>query len=539
MSEINNIYPNEIELDDEMNIDDSEAEDSTTISEQSIMIKIDAFQKIYKSTKCVCKLKIIINGSTSFGIGFFCYIPSKEITVLLTNNHVINGKYLKNEKKIKYIKETNGKQQEKIINLETKRYMYTNKKLDVTVIEILDEDLIDDVIEIDEKYIKNKVFENEHVFNIQFPHGEMMNASFGKIIKANKNNYLFEYDAGTEAGSSGSPILSVDSSKLIGMHKGTKKGMDKNNKLNIGIYLDVIINNLPQYQFIRNKNTIKCIYYIKKEDINKDIQIYNNENNIEKDIISYNIYREDELKQKPIDGKYRFLKEGKYYIYYYFNDAVKDLSKMFSDCTSLTKIYINSFPYSKIEKIFKIFNGCSSLTEIKFSQSFNTENIQNMSNMFNYCMSLEEINLSSFKTENVSNMSGMFNYCKSLKELNISSFNTEKVEDMSYLFNGCQALKTINLSKFNTKSVETFSYMFSSCKSLEKLDLSNFNINNATQMTSMFSGCKFLKDINLSTFNTQNKVKINDMFLDCSSLKNIDKCKDKKILEEFERTKEK
>ena len=58
-------------------------------------------------------------------------------------------------------------------------------------------------------------------------------------------------------------------------------------------------------------------------------------------------------------------------------------------------------------------------------------------------------------------------------------------------------------------------------------------------MTSMFSGCKFLTEINLSSFNTQNKVKINDMFLDCSSLKNIDKCKDKKILEEFKRTKEK
>ena len=79
MSEINNIYPNEIELDDEMNIDDSEAEDSTTISEQSIMIKIDAFQKIYKYTKCVCKLNITINDSTYYGIGFFSIYLQKNL----------------------------------------------------------------------------------------------------------------------------------------------------------------------------------------------------------------------------------------------------------------------------------------------------------------------------------------------------------------------------------------------------------------------------------------------------------------------------
>ena len=52
--------------------------------------------------KCICK--IYKNGET--GTGFFCKIPypnqSKLLTVLITNNHVLNENDLKNNNKIRF-----------------------------------------------------------------------------------------------------------------------------------------------------------------------------------------------------------------------------------------------------------------------------------------------------------------------------------------------------------------------------------------------------------------------------------------------------
>ena len=91
--------------------------------------------------------------------------------VLITNYHVIDEEFLKNEKKlILYIVE-NEIEKEKILDLKIKRTIVTSKSLDVTMIEILDEDLIDSYFEYDEDAVKDKEFLNEPVFNLQFPKG--------------------------------------------------------------------------------------------------------------------------------------------------------------------------------------------------------------------------------------------------------------------------------------------------------------------------------------------------------------------------------
>ena len=51
--------------------------------------------------------------------------------------------------------------------------------------------------------------------------------------------------------------------------------------------------------------------------------------------------------------------------------------------------------------------------------SFNTTNVKNMSLMFSGCSSLQSINLSSFNTTNVEYMSFMFDGCSSLKKENV------------------------------------------------------------------------------------------------------------------------
>lgn len=548
-------------LEDEEIFDDI-IEDST-INEQSVIFNANILEKGRKLLRCVCKIKTNIENKISFGTGFFCYIPPKQMMVLITNNHVIDDKYLKDNKNITFFREINGEQEERVIYLQSDRFTYTDKNLDVTIIEIIDEDFIEDCFEIDENYIKNKEFKGKSVFNLQFPKGESLQLSFGKILFTNSEKIRFVYDAGTEAGSSGSPIF-TEGLKVIGIHKGTSKFIYRNKKINIGLYMDNIIKILPN-QKQRNPNIIKCIYSIKKEDINKDIKIYDNENNIENYIKSYTIYREDEKKKRPIDGVYKFPKEGKYYIIYDFKDSVKDLSNMFLDCVCLEKVFIHSFPNNKIETMSDMFHGCFSLEEIHFF-SFETKNVKTMSNMFYICHSLEQINLSSFNTENVTNMSEMFSGCSSLTDINVSSFNTEKVKNLSRMFKDCYKLREIDISSFNTENVTNMlgmfqqckkireinfpnlfnaknasdlSFMFEGCKSLEKLDLSKFTINYETKMEGMFRNCRNLNEIIFPTLKANNNnisIQIEEIFLNCSSLKVIKNCNEKNIIEEFEKS---
>ena len=71
------------------------------------------------------------------GTGFFVKIPYKSIllTVLITTNQVINTDDIQDKRNISIC--LNNDKKIKIIKLDENRIMYTNEKLDITIIEIL------------------------------------------------------------------------------------------------------------------------------------------------------------------------------------------------------------------------------------------------------------------------------------------------------------------------------------------------------------------------------------------------------------------
>ena len=79
------------------------------------------------------------------------------LPVFITNNHIIN-KELFNEKIQIKIKEEKNK---KYINLNKNRKKYTNEKYDITIIEIIEEDNINNYLELDDK-ILNDIINNEN-----------------------------------------------------------------------------------------------------------------------------------------------------------------------------------------------------------------------------------------------------------------------------------------------------------------------------------------------------------------------------------------
>ena len=86
---------------------------------------------------CICK---IYKDNGAIGTGFFCEIPFNNnlLKVLITNNHVLNENEIENNKiiNISIINKEKKKEEIKKIKIDNIRKKYTNKELDITIIEI-------------------------------------------------------------------------------------------------------------------------------------------------------------------------------------------------------------------------------------------------------------------------------------------------------------------------------------------------------------------------------------------------------------------
>ena len=575
-----------IDIDEFDNIsEDIDLSENNIINQDNKIFNFHIIQKIMNANleNKICKIIIECNDIKMTGTGFFCHILSKEMKVLITNNHVINQDFLNKERKLVFIIEIEGKENKMEINLDYERFKYTNEVIDFTIIEIIEEDNIQSFFEIDENLFEIDENKNIQIFSMQFPKGENLQISFGNIIKKSiksknpeNNSSFFAYNIGTEQGSSGSPIISENNLRVIGLHKGSLKHKVNNEKINVGIYLTKVIESIPKKIFQINENVIYCKYDVSNHEVDneKKLQIFNNKNNIEMYFKTIIVNKNEEEKEKIKNGKYIFNKKGYNFIEYHIDENVYnlDLSYLFSDCNCLKEVSISSlfnieitnmahmfennsllekitfsssFDSPKVEDMSYMFHGCKNLKEVNL-ESFNTKNVKNMSNMFNNCSSLEklditnfntenvtdmssmfefckfkEIDLKSFDTKNVKNMSKMFNNCSKLKELDLKNFNTEKVEDMSEMFKGCESLIEINLESFNTKNVKKMSGVFGLCCCLKKLDLTNFNTENVKDMSGMFNYCESLEILDISSFNTENVEDFSMMFLGCKNLEKI------------------
>lgn len=155
-------------------------------------------------------------------------------------------------------------------------------------------------------------------------------------------------------------------------------------------------------------------------------------------------------------------------------------NESFANCTSITRTDYWFSAFKRLETISgldflntsnviymeSMFSDCSRLTSLNVN-SFNTENVTNMNNMFFGCSSLTSLDLSNFKTDNVTDMGGMFMECTNLSNLDLSGFNTNQVSNMVAMFYHCSNLTTIYVgSAWSTASVTGSNDMFFDCPSL-------------------------------------------------------------------------
>ena len=218
---------------------------------------------------CICKIKI----NDEFGTGFFCKIPfeaNETKNFLVTNYHVFDSNYYKTNTKINLL--LNDEKEVKIIDLTKPRIVYFNQENDITLIELNKNDNIKFFLELDDNLFRDNseiIYESKSIYTLQYPQGRNAVVSYGLLVSI--NDFEIKHICSTEKGASGSPILNLETNKVIGIHKECSIF----NQSNFGTFLKH-----PLIDFIqKNKNKIK---------VNKDIN---------------NFYKQIDKKKKNIKMK--------------------------------------------------------------------------------------------------------------------------------------------------------------------------------------------------------------------------------------------
>ena len=215
---------------------------------------------LYKVCRSICKIIYPNNVGTGFFIKLFK--NGKPLLLLMTNEHVITKNMIENKQTI----DVYYNNQKKKINITLdrhkryiRRYNYIN--IDCTIVEIIKEDNINEdyflLPNIDFKDYNYNQLKNKKVYIVQFPLGKEMKYSKGEITNIDK--YEFTHLAGTEHGSSGSPIFLEQTTKVIGIHKAA----NNDEKENYGDFIFPVINilntkkNMNEYNKIYPKKIIK------------------------------------------------------------------------------------------------------------------------------------------------------------------------------------------------------------------------------------------------------------------------------------------
>ena len=481
---------------------------------------------LYNITKSLCKIVIQSIKEEVFGIGFFIYIKlDKKIPCLMTNFKYITKKLIDSKETIAIQLEN-----KKVINIkldEKDRFIkHLIQVTNITIIEILDSDFINNNIEIlnYELNIDYEKYLNRNIFLLHFSLDEHDYFTMGQIIHI--KDFEFEHSINENKNYSGCPIILTENKTIIGISE------DKNGINNFGLFIHEILKELDKEKK-NNENGNKYNLFFKKESQTyneKSLLLNNQEINLQNenmhDKISIKYIKFDDDDKIKIFGK-EFIENNKSNFKIIINNIEKEL------CEYLDNIEVKKFDQNIIEielqqineptNLSHMFSGCKNLYSLENSSNLNLSKVTNMNNMFFGCSNLSFIsNTSNWDTSNVRNMGDMFSGCSTISSLpDISKFDTSNVTNLSYMFSGCESLSYLpDISKWDTSNVTNLSYLFYWCKSLTYLpDISKWNINNVTDMSWMFFECSSLTELpKLGIWKTNKVVDMNHMFYGCSSL---------------------
>jgi len=276
-------------------------------------------------------------------------------------------------KLILYNKEQNIEKKIRIDEFRKKLTILNEEEgIDITIIEIKpNRDKINNFLEIDDKILELECI-RKSIYILHYPKDKLL-VSYG-LIKDILDGKTINHFCNTENGSSGSPILSLNNFKVIGVHYGCSK--NEEDKLNFGTFIKYAINELKNKYKNENKKEYKNYKYNEVTATNEII-------------IKYKIGKEDKIRT--------------------FGDIFVENNKRNFQMIINDKNYeLNSFYKIKDEKKNEIL-------KIKLKQ---IKNVTNLSGMFEECFALIKLpDISKLDTNNIDNMECMFSECSKLSSL--------------------------------------------------------------------------------------------------------------------------
>ena len=231
---------------------------SITLTEEQKKTIID------QATNCICYIK---NGYSD-GAGFFCLIPNSDFARLqpvLISSYM----YLKDKKILRLF----YKNQEKIIDLDESRHVYTNETFNITIMELKDDEfppeiflMLDDSINnTGKEEILNAQYINQDIYLIYSNKGNNPEYSYDKI-KEIKDFLIKDYCPG-EYIHSGFPILNLNSFGVIGIHIGKSEKTDSN----LGMIIRIPIMEYNKSKKGLTKQNTELLNIVKETDEPKSI----------------------------------------------------------------------------------------------------------------------------------------------------------------------------------------------------------------------------------------------------------------------------
>ena len=510
---------------------------STYIQEKDIdgaiaSIQGETLEKINDQKKsCSCKIECNEKGN---GSGFFSLIPfpnkAKLLPVLMTNNHVLPKEAIIKGKKINI----NMKEKKFSYLIDDSTKVYTNKKYDITIIEMSDNYGLDfnKFLEIDDSIHKENLqeyFKNRSIYLIHHPKSKE-NAEFTvgiiKYIALDSND--IHHTCKSEPGSSGSPILDLKTNKIVGIHKGSASN---NIKLNIGTFIKE-----PIEEFYK-----ECVNKIKLDEIligypNQENEIKNikNNNGQNRDNSYKGKNNKSELKSDNII-KIQNINDKE-------NNNISDNDNEFSLFNQYNNDFNlnsdNNIPNNNDNKM--INNNIMGNNDNEINNNINENMIYNLNN--NIQKENEEENLNIIDEITIKYIKGKAKFFDSLlnlqlfklKESNSSDklfgehfveinkhlckiiIGNKEYELKSYLNKECDE---VNKNEFEIKlkgisKVTDLTCMFCGCLSLDSIkDFLNINTSKITRLSHLFSFCKITSIPDISKWDTSNVELMDNMFL--------------------------
>ena len=439
--------------------------------------------------KNVCKLKISDGGR---GTGFFCKIPfpDKEhlLPVLITNNHVINEFMLKRENEIIELEFECEKKSKYLKNLD-ERKKYTNKKIDITFIEIKEIDEINEFLELDDNISEIGLANNynkQSIYIPQYPE-EKLSVSYGILKSITDNN--FTHLCCTMKGSSGSPVLKISSNKVIGVHKEFSPF-----DFNVGLFL-----NKPIKLFFKHYNESIIKEFNKKYNLN----------------ITNNLVEKLDLSKKNI---------GKEIMKYFDNIKFKNLKEL--DLWDNNIAEINFLSKTNLEQLEKLSLGnnqisdLNKITDLDFFQNITIDNIEKLNLGNNKITDIN--NLNKIKSEKLKEL---YLYWNDISNIDIlGKMNLEKLEILNLSENNISDINILEKAKIDKlKQLILNKNKIEDIKVLKLINLNHLEILNL--------GNNKISDIKV--LEHMNSLNIKELYLNSNNINDISVLK-KVILKKLE-----